>query len=249
MGGIVDPRAQSLDRTIEIPLGYECNEAFHSLVTLLFPEKKRRRYVQGDEFLHHYMYDSREGKEVVSVMIDANLAQLGDPLYSAMKTLTSPLLIEIAYEELAELVEFRNELLTKRATELSKSLPGIEKLVEREASEASLLRADLFALFLIPKLMGLKARDENRNKPHFERLYSSVKPYANSLVNFPSNEKPELVSFNCYDSKESIDALRKRLNEVLSHIKARHKLNGKLEGMIGSVESFLIKNNYLESGR
>lgn len=246
LGGIVNPSARGLDQSVGMSLGLECNEAFNGLVTFLFDNKEKKRYVQGDEFLHHYMYDFKDGKRPVSVMIDANLAQLGDPLYGVMKTLTSPLLIGISYEELSELIRFRNELLRKKTTELSRSLAGVEKLVNKEDDETSLLRADLFALFLIPKLMGLKARDENRNKPHFERLYGSVKSYAHSLVEFPANEKPEVIGFDCYDSKQSIAALRERLDEVLRHIKARHKLNGRLETTINSTEVFLGKNNYLK---
>jgi len=242
--GAADPRIRGLEQVVSLPFGIECNMSLNSLVTFLF-NGKNERYVQGDEFLHHYLYDTREDGRKVSVMIDANLTQLGDPMYGVMKTLTSPLLIEIPYEELVGLIEFRNEFFIRRMTELSKSLKGMESIVKNEDVKNSLLRGDLFALFLIPKLMGLKARDENRNKPHFERLYGLVKPYGNSMVEFPHNEKPENVSFSYYNSKESIEALSKRLNEVLQHIRLRHRLNGKLETMIKSAEDFYKGNNYL----
>lgn len=249
--GKVHPQAKDLNPNTGESIGTDYNTSFAALMEILF-DKIFFRYTQGDEFLHHYAFDEVDGK-LASLVVDANLTQIVDPMCGVMKTLTSPLLICMPYDKLVEFIDYRNTTLIERANQLKGKMDGMDELLKRSESDIkhSFLRGDLFALFLIPKLMGLKSRDENKHLPHFLEILRAEKPYGdNGKINFPNSDKPSFVSFRQYSTEKIISALQKRLNQVIERLhknKSEYRLDSKLERIIYNVEDFLKRNHYFQS--
>ncbi len=186
-----------------------------------FNDPKTERYMQGDEYLHHFMDTGENGE---SLIFDADRAKIGPVYTSFAKVLYNPPLFGMPLQLSREI--FVNSLRQAKtlARELEVKHPGISRFVEDD-ERLALKRLETTALgYHLLRLAGIKAVDATENVAiHWKFTTWAIK--YRSKIEFPldpisgENMKPETMSTNPYRAQKSIQTLRESLREMVATIK------------------------------
>ena len=238
---IEEYRRNKVRERIETCIQKGIQKVMESALPLAKPINERSEwvYVQGDEYLHHFMYTPRGGI-VQSGVIDTDSATFSRIEQSAARLVTTPL-ANLSYETQLSLVkgffEREEEIAKGRGLQIPPRKPIEDRL--KDFDEIAIVQYLLF--------IGKKAIDILREPEYYTRFIERTVPYDSPQTGIRHTQVP----YSHYGSVHMIPRAETSLQERLEHIiegDTPYKVDTELRGRAQQIIDYIKRITEVSKG-